>query len=44
MWFDLAIFTGVPVATALLAVAFGVDTRDGHDWTLASDSSRSEVI
>jgi hypothetical protein len=34
MWFDLAIFMGVPAAVAILAVAFGVDTRDGDDWVV----------
>ena len=32
MWFDLAIFMGVPLAVSGLALAFGVDTRDGDDW------------
>ena len=34
MWFDLAIFMGVPAAIAIFAVAFGVDTRDGDDWVV----------
>ena len=32
MAFDLAIFIGIPVAIALLALGLGVDTRDGNDW------------
>ena len=32
MWFDLVIFMGVPLAVALVALAFGVDNTDGDDW------------
>jgi hypothetical protein len=32
--FDLAIFIGVPAVIALLALGFGVDTRDGDDWSV----------
>jgi hypothetical protein len=31
---DLAIFIGIPAAIALLALGFGVDTRDGDDWSV----------
>lgn len=34
MGFDLAIFIGVPVAIALAALRFGVDSRDGEDWAV----------
>lgn len=32
MLLDLAIFMGVPLGLAVLALTFGVDTRDGDDW------------
>lgn len=32
MWLDLVIFMGIPVGLAVLALTFGVDTRDGNDW------------
>ncbi len=31
---DLAIFIGVPLTIALLALGLGVDSRDGEDWRL----------
>jgi hypothetical protein len=34
MGLDLAIFIGVPSAIALLALRYGVDTRDGDDWNV----------
>ncbi len=30
----LAVFIGVPFAIALLALRFGVDSRDGEDWRI----------
>ena len=32
MLLDIAIFMGIPVGLAVLALLFGVDTRDGDDW------------
>jgi hypothetical protein len=32
MLLDLAIFMGVPVGLAVLALTYGVDTTDGDDW------------
>lgn len=34
MALDLAVFIGVPLAVALLALGFGVDSRDGDDWVV----------
>lgn len=31
---DLAVFIGIPLAVALLALRFGVDSRDGEDWRI----------
>lgn len=33
MLLDLAIFMGVPVGLSVLALTYGVDTRDGDDWS-----------
>jgi len=38
MAIDLAIFVGIPAGIALLALRYGVDSRDGDDWTVHTRS------
>ncbi len=37
MLLDLAVFIGVPLMIALLALGLGMDSRDGEDWRLHRD-------